>query len=77
MRHVVQVEWPEQQSSQQPPGSWDPLQCRLHRLTSWQDYLKKLDQRLSVTKSAYGWVLAGAAAALAAAVGFAWLYMGS
>ena len=72
---AVQVEWPEQSPSQQLPGSWDPLAVHAESAERLADEPKKdvstpLSDQVCILMS-----VGGAAAALAVAVGFAWLNM--
>ena len=70
----VQVEWPEQSVSEQPPGTWDPQAVQAKSSAK----LPELSQKAgSAPLSNIVCMLMGGAAALALAVGTAWVYMGS
>ena len=71
----IQVEWPEQAASQQPLGSWDPLAVQAKPAEKLAEASQKagpapLSDPICVLMGV------GGAAALALAIGAAWLYMG-
>jgi hypothetical protein len=70
---ILQVEWPEQAVSQQHPGSWDPLASQARPA---EKHLE-MPQKSSTNDHICLMLGLGTAGALAVAVAFAWLYIGS
>ena len=73
----IQVEWPEQSASQQTPGlSWDPLAVQAEPAAHLADASQKAAP-VALNDAVCMLMSVGGAAALAVAVGTAWLYMAS
>lgn len=72
----VQVEWPEQSASQQPLGPWEPLAVQAAPAAKMADVSQKAAP-MALDGTVCMLMGVGGAAALAVAVGTAWLYMAS
>ena len=72
----MQVEWPEQLASEQAPGVWDPLAVQAKSSAKLPEASQKAGSA-PLNDTVCMLMGIGGAAALALAVGTAWVYMGS